>query len=239
MKKRYSLLAALVLTAPLLATGCSGGGDDTGDKAAVTTDDGSTTTDGGNDTTTTTTKKDGGGGKVTVSPAAAPYVKALADNLARAANDDLPMTRAQADCLAPRWVDTIGVDRFKAAGVTPEDITNDDKTADFGEFTLSESEAEVMYDAFGQCEVNLREMMLKSMGGDAETPEAVRKCMEGVLTDEAIKKLMIMGLTQGDKATSDPNDMPPELAGIMGCAFMGMGSGDDSVDSGSSTTSGN
>ena len=142
-----------------------------------------------------------------MSPAAAPYVKALADNLARAENDDLPMSREQADCLAPRWVDTIGVDRFEAAGVTPEDIKNDDKTADFEEFTLSESEAEVMYDAFGQCDVNLREMMIESMAGDSETPEAVRKCMEGVLTEEAIKTLMIMGLTEGDDAMDD--DGPP------------------------------
>ena len=58
------------------------------------------------------------------------------------------------------------IDRFEAAGVTPEDIKNDDKTADFEEFTLSESEAEVMYDAFGQCNVNLREMMIESMAGD-------------------------------------------------------------------------
>ncbi len=240
MKKRYSLLAALVLTAPLLATGCSSGGDDTGDKAAVTTDDGSTTTDGGNDTTTTTTKKDGGG-KVNVSAEAAPYVKAMAASLSKSQNDgDLQMTPEQADCIAPRWVDTIGVDRFKEAGVTPEAIEKDDNATDFKEFTLTKPEAEVMYDAFGQCNVNLRELMLESMAGDAETPEAVRKCMEGVLTDEAIKKLMIMGLTEGDEATvDDPNDMPPELAGIMGCAFMGMGSGDDSVDSGSSTTSGN
>ena len=239
MKKRYSLLAALVLTAPLLATGCSSGGDDTGDKAAVTTDDGSTTTDGGKDTTTTTTKKDGGG-KVNVSTEAAPYVKAMAASLSKSQNDgDLQMTPEQADCIAPRWVDTIGVDRFKEAGVTPEAIEKDDNATDFKEFTLTKPEAEVMYDAFGQCNVNLRELMLESLAGDAEVPEAVRTCMEGVLTEKAIKKLMILGLTEGDTTVDDPNDMPPELAGIMGCAFLGMGSGDVSVDSGSTSTTGN
>ena len=239
MKKRYSLLAALVLTAPLLATGCSSGGDDTGDKAAVTTDDGSTTTDGGKDTTTTTTKKDGGG-KVNVSAEAAPYVKAMAASLSKSQNDgDLQMTPEQADCIAPRWVDTIGVDRFKEAGVTPEAIEKDDNATDFKEFTLTKPEAEVMYDAFGQCNVNLRELMLESLAGDAEVPEAVRTCMEGVLTEKAIKKLMILGLTEGDTTVDDPNDMPPELAGIMCCAFLGMGSGDVSVDSGSTSTTGN
>lgn len=243
MKKRYSLLAALVLTAPLLATGCSSGGDDTGDKAAVTTDDGSTTTDGtngsGGDETTTTTTKDGGG-KVNVSAEAAPYVKAMAASISKSQDDgDLQMTPEQADCIAPRWVNTIGVDRFKEAGITPEAIEQDDKPTDFEEFTLTKPEAEVMYDAFGQCNVNLRELMLESLAGDAEVPEAVRTCMEGVLTEKAIKKLMILGLTEGDTTVDNPNDMPPELAGIMGCAFLGMGSGDDSVDSGSTSTTGN
>jgi hypothetical protein len=182
------------------------------------------------------------GGSVSISAEEKPYVDALAKNLRAAGegSDDIPLSDAQSDCLAPRWVDTIGVERFEKAGVKPADIASDEKQMDFEGIKFTDAEATKMYDAFGSCDVNLRELLMKSMTEGEDVSPAARKCMEGVLTDDAIRKLMILGLTEGDKAMSDGEDLPPELAGIVGCAFMSMGdgSGDSGSGSGSDGSSG-
>ena len=57
---------------------------------------------------------------------------------------------------------------------------------------------------------------------------AVVTCMNARLSPYGV-----LGLTEGDKAMSNGEDMPPELAGIVGCAFMSMGDGSSDSDSGS------
>lgn len=223
--KKFLLLVVLAFAAPLLVVGCGSSGGD--DKASPTTEKSDGAKGESADSTTTTedqtedTEPDDG--DAPVSGDAKAYVDAMAANLANSGEgDDLQLTEDQANCLAPRWVRTVGVDRFKEAGVSPQDIEDDSSTIDFAEIKLSESDANKMYDAFGACDVNLRDMMMESMAGD-DVPAAARECMEKVLTEDAIRKLMILGLTGQDDALDDPNNMPPELAGIMGCAFMGMG----------------
>ena len=184
---------------------------------------------------------DSDSGGVSISSEEQPYVDALVKNLSKkgTGSDDIPVSKAQSECLAPRWVDTIGVERFTKAGVKPADIAKDSDQMDFEGITFTEAEATRMYDAFGACDVNLRELLMKSMTEDEEVSPAAKKCMEGVLTDDAIRKLMIMGLTGQDKAASNGEDLPPELAGLVGCAFMGMGdSGDSDSGSGSSGSDG-
>lgn len=226
--KKLLLLVVFAFTAPLLVVGCgSSGGDEKGSSTTTKTDDakgdgGDNTTTTGDDKTDETKPDDGGDDPVELSGDAKDYADALTANMIENGGDDLPLTEEQAGCLSPRWVDLIGVEKFKAAGVTPEDIRNDSDGADFEEFKFTEDEANEMVNAFGKCNIDLKEMIEKSMALE-EMPAAARECMEKVLTPEALRKIMVLGLTGQDDALDDPNNMPPELAGLMGCAFMGMG----------------
>jgi hypothetical protein len=47
-----------------------------------------------------------------------PYVDAMVDSFRSGDDDELTPTADQADCVAPRWIDTIGVDRSEAAGAS-------------------------------------------------------------------------------------------------------------------------
>ncbi|MBP7632026.1 MAG: hypothetical protein KA758_16355, partial [Acidimicrobiales bacterium] len=148
----FSLLAVLALVAVLVLGSCSSGGDDD----AVDAGDGTTTTaaegsgepsettegdgEGGDDETTTT---EGDGGDVEVSADARAYVDAM--NEAMTADEEFPLSDDQAECFNARTINTIGVDRLQAAGVTPEMMSSGDSAMDFSDLGLTEDEAGDIY----------------------------------------------------------------------------------------------
>ncbi|MBM3674477.1 MAG: hypothetical protein FJW88_05895 [Actinobacteria bacterium] len=64
---------------------------------------------------------------------------------------DFPFTRTEARCLAEQMVDTVGVDTLEEAGITPEDIENDD--SELSDLDLSRDEAAELADVIfdGDC----------------------------------------------------------------------------------------
>lgn len=226
----FSLLAVLALVAVLVLGSCSSGGDDD----AVDAGDGTTTTaaegsgepsettegdgEGGDDETTTT---EGDGGDVEVSADARAYVDAMNESMT--ADEEFPLSDDQAECFNARTINTIGVDRLQAAGVTPEMMSSGDSAMDFSDLGLTEDEAGDIYDNFGRCDIDLQDLMMQSMATDDEVTPAMQACMENVLTDENLRKLMVSSMMNGDEGMEDDPELESLMGGIMGCAFMGMG----------------
>lgn len=166
---------------------------------------------------------DGGGGNAAVSDENRPYVDAMKESM-RTSNEedgDLELSDDQIDCLAPRFVNAIGMDNIEAAGVTPDDIKTSDM--DFSGMDLTEEDGNRIYDSFGQCDIDLRELLMVSMADDEEMSEATATCMEGVFTDENLRKFMVSSMVNGDEGMEDDAEMAPIMGQLMGCAFMGMG----------------
>ena len=228
MQPRFRVLAVSLAAALTLVTvGCgTEGGDDAVDTKGKTTTTvaGKTTKTAVDDEPVDTTLPDEGTDPFTPSDggAAGPYVEAMKRSM-QASNEedgDFVLTDGQIDCMAPRFIGIIGVDRLKENGVTPADIEND-KAMDFSDFGMTEKDGNDLYDSFGACDINLREMMLTSMAADEDMTPEMQKCMEDVFTDENLRRFMVSSMVEGDAAME--ND--PLMAQLMGCAFMGMDEG--------------
>ena len=181
----------------------------------------------------------GGGGNAAVNDENRPYVDAMKKSL-KASNeedgsDGFQMSEEQMDCVAPRFVNIIGVDRMKENGVTPADIEADE-TMDFSKLKMTEKDGNALYDTFGDCDINLTELMTASMAADEDMTPAMKACIEGVFTDENLRKMMVSSMVKGEDAAEEDPELAPVMAQMMGCAFMGMGDGmGGSGDAGSDT----
>lgn len=191
------------LAAGLLAVGLVGG-------AACSSDD----SEGGAEKTTTTIETDtttdtGDTGSDTSSPGdvdpTEPGSEGPSDNeqdyidgLAEAISDGTLITAEQGTCLGESWVDMIGFDTITATGMSPSQFANLE-TAGYDELDLSDAEAGALYDAFGSCDIDVAET-IRSGFQQGATPEQ-QACLDGALTEEAVKGVFTQGLMGGSEDT--------------------------------------
>lgn len=166
---------------------------------------------------------DGGdGASEEVSAEAEPFVEAMKESMRGAEDDELQLSDEQVDCLAPRVINAIGMDRIEASGVTPEELGSD-SDIDFSDMDITEDVGNAIYDSFGDCDVNLRDVMLESFAAGGEMPAEATACIEDVLTDDNLRTLMVSMMVNGEDAMASD----PALEGFMGdltaCAMSGSG----------------
>ncbi len=229
-RRHNPLLVFAVLAALLLGACSSGGDDDNADDPTTTTeatenggdDSADDSGDEGGDETTTTEGGDESGESVDVGADGQAYVDAMVASMGE--DEEFPFTDGQAECYSTRFVDTIGVDRLQAAGITPEQMAGDDDTLEYTELELSLEEGNQIYDHLGDCGIDLRAMMMESFAAsdDDITPE-MQACLEGVFTDENLRTLMVSSMVNGEDAMEGDPELSPLVGQLMGCAFMGMG----------------
>lgn len=148
-----------------------------------------------------------------VSAEAKPYVEALETSMQEDDSGGMTLSDAQASCLAPKFVDTIGVDTLEAKGVTPEDMGSDSDT-DLTDLGLSEAQGGQLYDAFGACKIDVRELFLSGMGNDSELSADDKKCLEDNFDDALVKQVMVITLTKGDDALQSDQDVMGKVLGV-------------------------
>jgi len=61
----------------------------------------------------------GGGGDDAVSDEGKPYAESLSTNLTKGGEGEIELSDQQANCIAPKWVNTMKPDRLKKAGIKP------------------------------------------------------------------------------------------------------------------------
>jgi hypothetical protein len=187
---------ALALSLLLLAAGCS---SDEGAKAPRSTT--TTTIVTVRETTTTRAPID----PSTIEGGNQAYVDAMLAGLATMGG---AVTREQAGCIAPKWVDIIGVEGFAKAGIAPEDFS---KTGGgLEQLHLDAKTAGEMADVFATCGMNLKDMMIEAQTSGAELPDSVVECIRTALTDQGARAGFIASLT-GEQATD------PSLAKAAAC----------------------
>ena len=142
-----------------------------------------------------------------------PYVDAVIDNFRTADEDELRLTDEQAECVGPKWIDTIGVERMEEAGLEPSDISSDSES-DIAELGLSEEEGGELYDAFGACDVDLEALFVDSLAADQDLTDEDRECLADNFDDDFLRRIIIVSLTQGDDALEDDEELTSELFGV-------------------------
>jgi hypothetical protein len=130
----------------------------------------------------------------------------------------LQLTARQAQCVSPRWVDTIGVDRFEEQDVAPENIT-DEAEDELPQLGLDEAEGNELYDAFEACDVDVPALFVQSLASDTDLGADVVSCLEGALDDDLVRRLMVASITQGESALEEGSELEQTFTeSIEGCA---------------------
>ena len=112
----------------------------------------------GRTTTAATSGSTGGssGGGDASSATEDDYLAAIEAQFTATGGDSLELTDEQAECVAPKWLDVITVDKLKEKGITPDDVRADTDNEKLATLGLSEADAEKMYAAFGDCDVDVQ-----------------------------------------------------------------------------------
>lgn len=169
----------------------------------------------------------GGGSGPKVSEEGKPYAQAIAKTFTKKESpDDIVLDDGQAECVSNHIVDIVGVDTYEEAGITPADLEDTDGFV--GDVDVTEKQANDVYDSFKKCKVDLHAVFLESMAQDDEASDEAKQCLEGAMTEDVIRGLMVSGMT-GDEDSAEANKA---MGAIMGCMFMGMGDGGFDMEGG-------
>lgn len=180
MRKLSTLLTALVLVAAV--AGCSSSSSDGkgSDKTTTTASKSSTTAD----KAPATTDPDVAG--ATAEDYATNWATGLSSG--DAASGQLVLGKDEATCVAAKWVDAIGVQAFKDADVTPDDVNN----AGFegSVLDISPEVGQEMYDSFGSCKVDVVALFVTSItqGLDQSKVDCATKNVEAKQVEALLVK---------------------------------------------------
>ena len=137
------------------------------------------------------------------SPDEQPYLDSFATDV-RAGDGAEIFDEAQAKCLARRFLDVIGLDRLRNAGVEPDDFNI---SANFGEkLGVDATEGNQLYDQFASCGIDVEEVLVKSLsaGGQDLTPEE-RACVDAAFGPDDVRRSFVADVI-GQDLTDDPLD---------------------------------
>lgn len=128
------------------------------------------------------------------------YVSAIATSMTSGV-EEAPMSDDEAKCVAEGMVRVIGFEHIEKAG-TPEEYEKAEAALNFGDLELTRAQGEEMYDGFGECGVDVRGMMLAELKNVDTVPEESVACVEGVITEEAVREFYV-GMMIGDDAVAE------------------------------------
>jgi hypothetical protein len=148
-----------------------------------------------------------------VSEGAQPYVDAMIESFDNAPPDELQIDREQARCLAPRWVEAIGAERLQAAGIEPRDFA-DQGDVDLTEVGLSEDDGNAMYDAFGECDIDVKRVFVESFSTDRDVSDEDKDCLADAMSDDLLRRIMVTTFVAGDEALNQDEALTGELFGV-------------------------
>jgi hypothetical protein len=207
MRTRGVLAVAAVVLLTLSAAAC--GDDDDGGAAATTTGGASATTTGGSSA---------GGGDAS-GATEADYLAAIESQFTATGDNSLVLTDEQAECVAPKWLDVITVDKLKEKGITPEQVQSDTDNEKLATLGLSDADAEKMYAAFGDCDVDVRAKVAESIVTSLEAPSDVEACVQDALSGDLVERIFVVGTTKGQAGMDADEALTNELFSALGkCA---------------------
>lgn len=205
MRIRGALAIATVGVLTLSAAAC-GDDDDKGGDAATTTGGASATTTAGSGSTGGTSGGDAS------SATEDDYLAAIESQFTQSGADSLQMTDEQAGCVAPKWLDVLGLDRLKDKGITPDDIKSDTDNEKLATIGLTEGDGDKLYDAYGECDVDVREQFVKSV---ASSTEAAEDCLDDALSDDLLR-VFVTSVTKGEAGLDADEELTNEIFAALG-----------------------
>lgn len=201
-------LALLTLALFTGAAACSSGDGSEGGDATTTTTAAAeaTTTPAGGDEgeddpdETTTTEAEGDAGDADRQA----YVDALSASFGEGSED--LFEDGQIECLSEGFVDVLGVDNIKEAGLSPEDLADTDGSDFPDELGVDEDKANAMFDVYEDCEVDFSSIFKELFGGLSGGLSAEDEaCIDDLLTPENLRRSLVADIL-GEELDDDPLD---------------------------------
>ncbi|MET0460256.1 MAG: hypothetical protein ABW195_13475 [Ilumatobacteraceae bacterium] len=186
----------------MMAVSSCGGDDDDGADVTTPVTAAETATSAADSGADTVTDASAGGAAVGDEQA---YADAFSESLLQD-GDDVDITQEQADCIGAEFVDVIGVERLQETGVAPADVASGNDL-DFSELGLDEDDGNDLYDAFGSCDVDLRETLVAALASDDSMTEETRQCLEDGFTDDVVREFVVSAMVEGDAGSTSFNEI--------------------------------
>lgn len=201
-------LVSLALVAG--AAACSSDdGSDGADTTTTTEEAAATTTTGGDDsvpddeddeTTTTASEADLGDADRDA------YVAALAGSFGE--DTDGIFEDGQIECLSEGFVDVLGVDNLKEAGIAPDALAETNGSDFPEELGVDEEKANQMFDVYEDCDVDFGAVFKEVFGG-LVGPEGLsaedEACIDELLTSDNLRRSLVADIL-GEDLEDDPLD---------------------------------
>lgn len=131
----------------------------------------------------------------------AEYVEALATGLVDLDEDDLPVTEDQAACIAPEWIDEVGVEALAGNDIAPGDLEDFELDEVFAP-AIDRDTADAMVAAVVDCGIDLDAFVRQDGLDDGQTEDQM-DCFFDALPDGAIADVLAASLDQGDDIAFD------------------------------------
>ena len=153
---------------------------------------------------------DDGGGGGEISDADAPFVEALQTSLTE--DEDFPGTDEQLECLAGEFVTAVGGgEALEEAGITPEELAESDSPAELG-LELDDTAGDDFAAAFGNCDIDLAELLAQSFSDDGTADPEVVDCLDENLDDGVLEEVFAAGLVDPDAEADLMTALEPAFA---------------------------
>jgi hypothetical protein len=202
-------LAMLIAVLGVVAAGCGDDDDDAGGDDVEVSEPESEGTEAPVAPATTGASASTAG---QASPDAQAYVDAMIESFDNSDPEELQINRGQAQCLAPRWVETIGPDRLAEAGIQPREFADDD--VDLSTVGLTEEDGGEMYDAFAACDVDVKGLFVESLATEQDLSPRDAQCLEGAFEEDLLRRIMITTFVEGEEALDQDEELSGELIGV-------------------------
>jgi hypothetical protein len=121
-----------------------------------------------------------------------PYAEPISASLA--AEADSPLDEAQTDCLGAGFADVVGVDRFEAAGIQPEDVETSSSMDDLG-LELTADDTSGFVEVLDDCDIDIKQLLLDQWATSDEVPAEFVTCVENDVDDTELRELFAQSMT--------------------------------------------
>lgn len=127
---------------------------------------------------------------------AQPYIDALTESFQESEEGEFAPTDEQAECMAEKTIDAIGVDTLEDADISPEEVVDSDGPEDLG-LELSEDQATDAARAFVDCDLSFAEAF-----AGADAPDEAVECIDENLDEDRMVEA-IAAQYQGNEDEAD------------------------------------
>jgi hypothetical protein len=113
-------------------------------------------------------------------------------------------------------LDVITVDKLKEEGITPDDVRADTDNEKLATLGLSDADAEKMYAAFGDCDVDVRAKVGESLIASTEQPAEVDACFKDAMSEDLVQRMFVVSITKGQAGLDADEELTNDLFGALG-----------------------